>query len=103
MNYRLREELMDYPVEGSMISNFTMTNFNFGFGVTSLSGVNDKMTHDFFILFGIKNFNFTRYDLIDNVSVSGNYDDRLYRHGSGALQAKILPSVQMGYTFGFGF
>src|SRR5690606_31666291 len=99
ISYQLSNEIGNWRVDGSTIADFSMTNYNFGFGFCSQSGKKNKMTHDFFMFFGIKTYLHTRYDLIDNSNNSGVYGDTYYQRSGSAIKTRILPSFQMGYAF----
>jgi len=66
-----------------------------------VSGEKSNFTHDFFISFGIKAFKYTEYDVVTPAGLNAN---PVYQKStSGTVSAKVLPALNMGYAFGFGF
>lgn len=104
MNYMLPATINSNRVEGSRSASFKMNGFSFGYGYTAITGNKNNITHEFFMNFGIKLFEYTKFDEIQVVS-STNYGstETVYRKTSTTLPARIAPAVNMGYSFGFGF
>jgi hypothetical protein len=99
LNYTLNTEVGTFPVNDPDNSvSFKMNAFSFGFGFTSLTGNKDNLTHDFFINIGIKYFSYTTFEQFSNPGFIPEY-----RRQPFDSKAKIMPAVNIGYNFGFGF
>jgi hypothetical protein len=103
LRYQLNPRVYNFRIEGSTIADFQMNNFNFGFGISNVTGSKKNMTHEFYMMFGIKNFLMTRYELVDNSFFTGQAGDYVYRRSPSTQQARIIPAIHIGYAFGFGF
>jgi hypothetical protein len=112
LEFTYRREAMDYAVssiksinfEGTNIATFKTNAFTFGFGFSGVSGKKDNITHEFFMNVGLKSINYSRFEktYIGN-TVNTTPNDFVYRLGEGNLNYRIVPSMNMGYMFGFGF
>jgi hypothetical protein len=102
MDYTLNSNVGGYRVEKGNLASFKMNAFSFGFGYMDVSGVRNNITHEFFMNFGIKNFSFTSFVAYDKLNTWGQ-TERVYERTHLESQARILPSFNMGYIFGFGF
>ncbi len=109
LNYRI--ERIDYTlkpivngnrVEGLSSFSFKTNAFFCGFGYASVSGRKGKVTHDFFMNFGIKFVKYTQFDEVEIPGAFGN-TEQVYRKSAYELSARILPALNMGYSLGFGF
>jgi hypothetical protein len=86
-----------FNIIGSPIATFKMNAFTFGFGTTSTTGQRNNITNEFFMNFGIKFFSYTQFDLIPSAI------NATYQNNSLEQSTRILPTVNIGYSFGFGF
>jgi hypothetical protein len=99
LNYALNSSVGSIPVNDPDNSvSFKMNALSFGFGFTSVTGNNDNITHDFFINMGIKLFSYTTFEQVETAGSSPEYRRKPYDS-----KAKIMPAINMGYSFGFGF
>jgi hypothetical protein len=110
MEFQYRRERLDYKlnptVYGNRIENgntaeFKMNAFSFGYGYKETTGINQNFTHEFFFNAGIKNFSFTKFNEIIRSNSSNN--ETVYQRSPLEADARILPSINIGYIFGFGF
>lgn len=104
VDYILNSTKIDgYTIEGSNKLSFSVNAFTFGFGHTFISGQKNNITHELFMNFGIKFFKFPEYKRFDNVVSQYGITETIYRRTNAEVTARILPSFNMGYVFGFGF
>lgn len=108
-NYRWErvDYLLDASVGGTRVDGendvaFKMNGFNMGFGYTGLTGSNKNFTHEIYCNFGFKLFKYTTFDRVNVKSVTGG-TETVYRKTGDESSGRILPSLNMGYIFGFGF
>ena len=92
-----------YRIEGSNRASFKINAFSFGFGHTFVGGQKNNITHELFLNFGIKLIKFPEYKKFDNVVSQFGNTETVYRRTTAESSARILPSFNMGYVFGFGF
>lgn len=94
----------DYNIEGSTKASFKISAFSFGFGHTFVGGQKNNITHELFMNFGIKIIKFPEYERVDNFvsPITGN-SETVYQRTTAEITARILPSINLGYVFGFGF
>lgn len=102
MDYILDPKVDGYRVEGSRNISFKMNAFSFGFGHTFVGGSKNNITHDLFVNFGMKLYTYPQYDRIEISNPFGS-SETVYRRTSFELSARILPAINFGYAFGFGF
>jgi hypothetical protein len=103
LSYQLPSTVNGMRVEGSPIADLNMSNFNFGFGFTNISGKRGRAVHELALTVGIKNFTYTRYAFQDNSFVSGQPGDAVYKRSTTDGQARIAPSIHISYCFGYGW
>jgi hypothetical protein len=92
-----------YRIEGSNRASFKINAFSFGLGHTFVGGQKNNITHELFLNFGIKLIKFPEYKKFDNVVTQTGNIETVYRRTTAEISARILPSLSMGYVFGFGF
>ncbi len=111
MEFNYRREKIDYTlfpningikIDGDNLAEFKMRAYTFGYGYSWISGNNGKVSQDFFINIGIKLFNYSKFERIETNtgSLSSSY---AYTASGETANFKIIPSVNIGYSFGFGF
>lgn len=98
--YTLNAQINGYDVRGSRGCDFVMHAFNFGFGYTF---VNNHFTHDILFNVGMKTFNFTQFDYHDNTNQMTGAIERYYIRTSKKVEARLIPTINLTYAFGFGF
>lgn len=104
VDYLLNPTISGYRVEGSTKASFKISAFSFGFGHTFVGGQKNNITHELFMNFGIKIIKFPEYERVDNiVSPITGYSETVYQRTTAEITARILPSINLGYVFGFGF
>jgi hypothetical protein len=101
-SYYLNPTVDSRRITNGNVVDFTMNAFSFGYGYAGVSGVHSNITHEFFFNSGIKLFNISRFDKVDTNNGSGNVD-MTYRRSSQDIKARLLPTLNIGYVFGFGF
>ena len=110
LNYR--RERMDYllppivngnSVDGENDIQFKMNAFSIGFGFTSVGGEKSNIVHDFYINFGLKSFNYNQYDLVSVINPVNAKLENFYRKSDTYAKTRIVPSLNIGYAFGFGW
>lgn len=81
---------------------FKMQAFSFGYGYSTLAGPKSNLSHTLHLNFGVK---FLYFDEISAYTFSSVTNGQVpgYQKTGSTLQTKIVPSVSLGYTFGFGF
>ena len=102
LDYTLNPTVNSIKVEGRATASFKMSALSFGYGYSWAGGSSGKITHDFYINTGIKFFNYTSFDKF-HIGTGSQHSDYVYRAGVVDLSFKIIPSINMGYAFGFGF
>jgi hypothetical protein len=102
MSYMLDPEVDGYRVDGPNDLIFKMNAAYFGFGFTGTSGEKNNFTHDFYIQLGIKNFKYTEYETM-TVAIGPYNSENICRQAGTLGSARILPAINIGYAFGFGF
>lgn len=82
--------------------NYKMHAIAFGYGYSSVFGPKNNFSHEMFVTFGIK---FIYYDQIikKQIYTNGYGPNQSYEKTGTTLTTRILPSVSIGYAFGFGF
>lgn len=104
MNYILNSKVDGYKVEGSRVVKMVMKMYNFGYGYTLVAGKNNNFIHDFFLNFGINYCKYTRFSLVEsNTPFNNGYYDMVYRGTTSFPVVRLLPFINVGYAFGFGF
>lgn len=102
MNYLVDPTVNAYRVEGSNTASFKMNALSFGFGFMLMAGTKSNISHEFFINFGIKYFKYTQFDFVLVKDAVSNKE--VYRKSESLEQkAKLMPAINIGYSFGFGF
>ncbi len=111
IDFNYRWERMDFllnsivdarRVDGENDVKFKMNAFNFGFGYTAITGSRNNFIHDFFINFGLKTFRYTTFDLI-TVKGTNGANEIVFKKTGNETKARIVPALNIGYSFGFGF
>lgn len=102
MKFLLPDAINGYPILGSKTANFKTNTFSFGFGHTFVGGQKNNITHELFTNFGIKLITYSRYNEVPSNNPS-SYTSNQYVRASTDLTTRILPAVNFGYVFGFGF
>jgi hypothetical protein len=98
LDYALNSTINTYKVDSDNVVHMNMNGYTFGYGYSWTGGKKNKITHDFFFNVGIKLVNYTRFELVNvNSFVS------MYKRTNEEVTMRILPSVNIGYSFGFGF
>lgn len=102
MNYLVDPTVNAYRVEGSNTASFKMNAFSFGYGFMIMAGTKSNISHEFFINFGIKYFKYTQFDFVTVKNAVSNRE--VYRKSESLEQKeKLMPAINIGYRFGFGF
>lgn len=99
ISYQVKPRLESFRIEGVPIVDWSMWNFNFGFGATNVTGNRKRMVHEFYMLIGVKNFLYNRLELTDYTQTQGT---SIYRYTGGTMRVRIIPSFNIGYSLGFG-
>lgn len=100
MNYTLKDRVHGFPIEGGYEAVFKMNAFGFGYGFHSVTGAHDNITHDFFMQFGMKLFQFSEFtEETSSSSISSTY----YSKSNLLVPVRMVPAINVGYSFGFGF
>lgn len=102
VDYLLNPSIDGIRIEGENDLKLKMNAFNVGFGYTALSGSSNNFTHDFYCNFGFKLFKYTTFDQVIANSVTGA-KEIVYKKTGEETNARIIPSLNIGYLFGFGF
>ena len=103
MDYTLNANVNSATVIGDdRVMNFKVSSFNFGYGYTMLSGPKNNFSHEFFMGCGVRFVTYSEFEMSTNFSSSYNAS-QTYTKTGGELKARIFPSVNMSYLFGFGF
>lgn len=109
VNYRYEKTnyLLNTTIDGNRIDGendlvFNMQAFNVGFGYTGVSGSKNNFIHQFYLNFGAKLFNYTRYDQQSVKKFNGSGNEVIYVKSAETLSVRIIPAVNIGYCFGFG-
>lgn len=105
IEHELTPTINSIRVDGDNVALFTTSGFSFGYGYMGTAGPKNNITHEFFFNFGIKNVSFSRFEkaYVGTPLVSGGNNDYVYRRTVGTIDYRIVPSINIGYIFGFGF
>jgi hypothetical protein len=103
INYLLNTPIDNRRIDGENDLSFKMSGFSFGFGYTTVTGEKSNLVHEFYINFGLKTFKFTHYDLLSVKNPVTDKSELIYRKADDFLSTRILPSMNIGYAFGFGW
>ncbi len=103
LRYKMENRIDNqYVLRGDDLAELKMNQFAIGYGFAGLAGRNDNVTHEFVMYLGLKNFTYTefrRYEVMTGSFISDYY----YEKTPLLKSARVLPSVNLSYTFGFGF
>lgn len=102
MKYALNDKINGIVVQGEdKIVDFKMDAFNFSFGYNFLTGLNKNLSHEILIGVGAKLISYSKIERV-NYS-SGPYYPATFVKTNDYIKAKIIPSINLSYCFGFGF
>ena len=105
MNYVLSPTIQSARIDGEDDITFKMNAYSIGFGFTVVGGNKSNVVHELFFNVGLKTFKFTEYDLLsipNPVSISPK-NDLVYRKTDSFAKTRIIPTLNIGYSFGFGW
>lgn len=86
------------------IINFRMHALNFGYGFTRLFGEKKNFSSEFFFSVGMKYFLYDEVVEKEGVLPPGWIGSYRYHEKSGKFAvSRIIPAINIGYCFGFGF
>lgn len=100
LEYLLNTEVNGYRVDGSNRAKFKMNAFSFGYGFIEMVGPKNNFCHELYINFGIKYFRYTQFDKVPTSVVNSQY---VYQKTNLEQKVRVLPAINVGYCFGFGF
>lgn len=103
MTYLLEPTINSIRVDGENDVVFKMNGFSMGFGITILGGTKNNIVNELFLNFGIKTIRFTQYDALSVLNPISNRNDLIYRRTNEYLNTRIVPTINVGYSIGFGW
>lgn len=104
INYLLSPMIGSNRIEGENDLAFKMNAFSLGFGYTGVSGEKNNIVHEIYFNFGFKTFKFTQYDLVGIQNPVTLKNELIYRKVADSfISARIVPTINIGYCFGFGW
>jgi hypothetical protein len=101
MRYMLNDAIVLTPASSSREVIFTMQSLTIGYGYAWLAGKNKKMVNKFFMNAGVKYIKYPRFDNTNQRTY--NYLGDVYERNETEFKTNIFLTINIGYSFGFGF
>jgi hypothetical protein len=105
VGYMLEEDFISRNnyISSDKIINFRMHAINLGYGYSTVLGDKNNFSSEFFFSVGMKYFMFDEIRIAER-TLPGYIGTQTYTEKSGKFSiARIIPSINIGYCFGFGF
>ena len=104
MNYLLDPlKSKPYIIDGENLAKFKMSQFSFGYCFSGVTGKNNNIINEFYFNFGMKLFTFTEFETYRNTLAGSTTTESFIRTSGLNGSFKLVPSLNVGYSFGFGF
>jgi len=90
-------------VSSSKAVDFKMHAFSMGIGMPGIFGKNKHFTHDLFFCMGMKIISYDEIIEKEVMMTTSISPVQILEKSGGRMTAKIVPSISIGYAFGFAF
>jgi len=101
VNYTVAN-IAGFKIIGSNNAYFKTNGFFLNLGGVITSGKNNNIIQEFSFGVGLKSVNATMFKEVETININGNPEKAYYKTGS-EISFKISPSINLTYSFGFGF